>query len=97
MLNDINYCQQANIAAAASMFLVSHLHNHTKAPVYIYNCVSKRFKYLQEFQVSCLEGQLQNLLQGRIRDAATLPGPQGIFSCTEISSPKYSVPGVDEP
>lgn len=65
MLNDINYCQQTNIAAVASMLLVSHLHNHTKAPVYIYNCGSKRFKYLQEFQVSCLEGQLQNLLECR--------------------------------
>lgn len=38
---------------------------HTKAPVYIYNCVSEWFKYLQEFQVSCLEGQLHNLLEGR--------------------------------
>lgn len=32
-----------------------------------------------------------------VKDAATPHGPQDIFYCKEPSSPKYSMPWVDEP
>lgn len=81
--------QQTNIAIVANMFGVSHLYNHSHKGTSLYI----QLKMMQIF--ARISGVVSRGVE--VRDAAIPHGPQDIFYCKELSSPKYSVPWIDEP
>lgn len=71
------------------MFIVSHLYNHSHKGT----SLDIQLKMIQIF--ARISGVVSR--GADVKDAATPHGPQDIFYCKEPSSPKYSMPWVDEP